>query len=502
MAPRCWLTVPVTELPPIPTDPEGLKAWAQSLNPEDLKKVVQQLTRGPAGDLFGPRNAPIDLPEPSDEPTLLTLTIELRGCQPRIWRRLALPGDLTLDAVHLQFQAAMGWSESHLHRFEPGEGRNPKQPYFITEFDEQEGDEGTREKNARLDQVLRSAGDRLTYYYDFGDGWEHLVTLEAVAPRDDEAEPRCLDGARACPPEDCGGPHGYQEIADWLRAGAPDDAVPQPFDDAAQARSWLPIDYDPDAFDPDEATASMRQWAAGEHVPWHSLPEPLVNLIMAVRGTSWTHLDVWLAQLGPREPVELSERDTLTAARPWTVLLNVVGPQTKLTSAGYLPPALVRQAAEGLGITEWWIGKANREDMLWPLAQLRETAQAVGLLRKAKGVLQPTARAVKVTDDPRGIVTAVLQRMPLGKGFESDAGWLTLLGMAAGVSGDELDAGVAQMLSDRGWRVGRTGEIGPIHAQDGAEATAVALDWMAGGFRNADPGLRRRLARGVLFGVA
>jgi hypothetical protein len=495
------LTVPVTELPPIPTDPEGLKAWAESLNPEQLREVVHHITRGPADKYVGPSNPPIVLPPPPDEPNMLTLTIELRRCKPRIWRRLALPGDLTLDAVHLQFQAAMGWSESHLHRFEPGDGRKRNQPYFITAFDEEEGDEGTREEEVRLDQVLQSPGDRLTYHYDFGDGWEHLVTLEAVAPRGVEAEPRCLGGAKACPQEDCGGPYGYQEIADWLRAGAQDGAVPQPFDDAEQARSWLPIDYDPDAFDPDEATAAMRQWAAGEHLPWHSLPEPLANLIMSVRGPSWVQLDAWLAHLGPREPVELSGQDTLAAARPWAVLLNVVGPQTKLTSAGYLPPALVLQAAQDLGITEWWIGKANREDMLWPLAQLREAAQAVGLLRKAKGVLKPTARAAKAADDPRGIIAAVLQRLPLGKGFEVDAGWLTLLGLAAGVTGSELDAGVAQMLTDRGWRINRTLEVGPMDAQHGAQATTEALDWMAGGFRNIDPGLRQRLARAVLLGL-
>jgi len=107
---------------------------------------------------------------PPDEPSLLTLTIELRGSKPRIWRRLSLPGDLTLDVVHSLFQAAMGWSDSHLHRFQPGAGQGYNQPYFVTDFDEDEGDEGTREDCVRLDQVLRGPGDRLTYLYDFGEG--------------------------------------------------------------------------------------------------------------------------------------------------------------------------------------------------------------------------------------------------------------------------------------------------------------------------------------------
>ena len=190
--------------------------------------LAQQLTSGALtggfgqfGE-FGPRNREIDLPLPADEPSLLTLTIELRGSKPRIWRRLSLPGDLTLDVVHTLFQAAMGWTDSHLHRFQPGIGQGYSEPYFVTEFDEEEGEEGTREDGVRLDQVLRAPGDRLTYLYDFGDGWEHRVTLESVAPlTPGDREPRCLGGARACPPEDVGGIGGHHEIADVASCRSP-----------------------------------------------------------------------------------------------------------------------------------------------------------------------------------------------------------------------------------------------------------------------------------------
>ena len=86
-----------------------------------------------------PRNREIDLAPLPDEPSLLTLIIELRGSKPRIWRRLSLPGDLTLDVVHTLFQGAMGWTDSHLHRFQPGIGQGYNQPYFVTESDEEEG---------------------------------------------------------------------------------------------------------------------------------------------------------------------------------------------------------------------------------------------------------------------------------------------------------------------------------------------------------------------------
>jgi len=226
---------------------------------------------GALGEL-DPRSGDIDLAPPPDEPSLLTLSIELRGSKPRIWRRLSLPGNVTLDVVHTLLQTAMGWTDSHLHRFQPGIGQGYDQPYFVTEFDEVEGEEGTREDGVRLDQVLRAPGDRLTYLYDFGDGWEHRVTLESLEPlTPGEREPVCLGGARACPPEDVGGIHAHHDIAAWLRAGAPADDVPEPFEDADHAHGWLPVGYDPDAFAAAEASAVMRLWASGEHLPWHGI---------------------------------------------------------------------------------------------------------------------------------------------------------------------------------------------------------------------------------------
>ncbi len=496
-------------MPPVPADPAALKAWVASLGRDDLMALAQQLTSGaltggvgPFGD-FGTGNREIDLALPPDEPNLLTLSIELRGAKPRIWRRLSLPGDLTLDVVHTLFQAAMGWTDSHLHRFQPGDAHGYNEPYFVTQFDEEEGDEGTREESVRLDQVLRAPGDRLTYLYDFGDGWEHRVTLESVAPLTAEGrQPRCLGGARACPPEDVGGIGGHHEIATWLRAGAPADDVPEPFEDADHAHGWIPDGYDPDAFDATEATAAMRVWARGEHLPWHRLPEHLADLVQGLRGEGWVQATTWLTDLGPRLAVGLDEEDVRRAARPWLAVLDAVGPGTKLTTAGYLPPIVVEQIAQAAGVTDWWIGKANREDLTPPVAALREAAQDVGLLRKAKGTLTPTTRARAVAGDPRELVATVLGRLPLGKEFHAEAGWFALLGVAAGASGAALDTGVAQMLTDRGWRTHGTSPVSARQAHRGARPTLAPLESMAGGNRAVDPALLTRLVRATLFGVA
>lgn len=451
---------------------------------------------------LAPDNQEIQLAPPSSVESVLTLTIELRGSQPRVWRRLQLPGALTLDAVHTLLQAAMGWTDSHLHRFQVGAGH--LQPYFVTAFDQEEGDRGTPEAHARLDQVLRAPGDELVYLYDFGDGWEHLLTLESLtASSGSGGEPRCLDGAGNCPPEDVGGIDAHHELADWLRAGSPEESVPEGFEDVHHALSWLPDGYDPDAFDAEQTTARMRVWARGEHLPWYSLPEPLADLVSRLYGEGGVTAHAWLADLeGSRRAVELDEDEARRGARPWSAVLDAVGPGVKLTAAGYLPPAIVERIANDAGIIDWWIGKANREDLTWPVATLRETAQSLGLLRKARGTLAPTARAKMATNQPHVLVASVLQRLPLGTRLASEAGWILLLGLAAGESGAPLHAGVANVLTARGWR---TRDGSPVNARDARRAagpTLAALGPMAGWHDTSDPALLMRLARATLFGVA
>lgn len=209
-------------------------------------------------------------------------------------------------------------------------------------------------------------------------------------------------GARACPPEDVGGIWAHNELAAWLRAGAQADDPAQPIlRRPSTPATGYPAGYDPDAFDADEATEAMREWAAGEHLPWHSLPEPLADLIESLHDNGWSVVSSWLDALGPRQPEVLSEEELQAAARPWVALLQAVGSGTKLTAAGYMPPATVEQVAQASGVTDWWIGKANREDLTWPgRRNPARTLQALGLVRKTKGMLTPTARALRCAGQP------------------------------------------------------------------------------------------------------
>jgi hypothetical protein len=172
------------------------------------------------------------------------LRIALAEVSPPVWRRVLVPGGYTLDRLHRVIQYAMGWQDLHLHSFEIG-GQQYGQPDPVGELAVRD------ELDARLDAVA-GKGDGFRYTYDFGDWWEHEVTVEDVTHSEpDERYPVCVAGARACPPEDIGGAYGYAELlealADW---GHPRRAA---------MLGWLGRDFDPDEFDPDRATTLLRR---------------------------------------------------------------------------------------------------------------------------------------------------------------------------------------------------------------------------------------------------
>ncbi|MFT4136637.1 plasmid pRiA4b ORF-3 family protein [Microbacterium sp.] len=180
------------------------------------------------------------------------IRVDLRRTKPPVWRRIEVPGDVLLARLHDVLQAAMGWTDSHLHRFRTGNDRNAAE--FLTPFDVEEGDEGMLEDDVRLDQVMAAVGDRLWHEYDFGDGWEHVLRVEEIL----DASPgtaRCVTGKLACPPEDCGGVWGYHELADWVRSGYDEALRPEVFESTAAGRAWLPEGWHPDAFDVEEVNA-------------------------------------------------------------------------------------------------------------------------------------------------------------------------------------------------------------------------------------------------------
>lgn len=175
---------------------------------------------------------------------LLQLRIELAGIKPLIWRRVVVPETITLAKLHRIIQAAMGWTDSHLHEFEIAEER-----YGVPDPDDPFGPPVVSEARAKLGKSLSGMAS-LRYVYDFGDDWVHKIKVEKVGPPDICETPIYLGGANACPPEDVGGRYGY---ADFLAAiGNPAHPEHQ------QMRDWIGQEFDPKAIDHDMIEFRLR----------------------------------------------------------------------------------------------------------------------------------------------------------------------------------------------------------------------------------------------------
>ncbi|MGQ0846373.1 MAG: plasmid pRiA4b ORF-3 family protein [Sporichthyaceae bacterium] len=249
----------------------------------------------------------------------LRLRATLREVAPTVLRILDVPADTTLPELHELLQAAMGWTDSHLHEFE-AEGRRWSTPDL--DMDEHCLDEtGVR---------VRDLPVKFAYRYDFGDCWDH--DLEVLGPGEDE--PGLRYGEGACPPEDCGGSHGYEQLCEALADPRHPDHV--------QMREWVG-DRLP-AFD--EAYRAQRVREAVGCVP---------------------------------ESVRL--------------LLALVGEGLKLTPGGRLPRVTLRQMQEYRPHWSHYRRPAHIEEDLVPLAELHDVLRAVGLLRPVKGVLKTTRAA-------------------------------------------------------------------------------------------------------------
>ncbi len=178
--------------------------------------------------------------------------ITLEDIKPPIWRRIQVP-DGTLDDLHAQIQAAMGWTNSHLHDFDIN-GKRYGDPELLDDGwgDNDFIDSTDVSLSALLAKKRRSF--RFYYTYDFGDGWRHEIVYEGALPAEtDEKYPRCLEGARACPPEDVGGPWGYEEFVAAIKD--------RKHERHAEFKQWFSGRFDPEKFDAADTTKHMRRYA-------------------------------------------------------------------------------------------------------------------------------------------------------------------------------------------------------------------------------------------------
>ena len=146
---------------------------------------------------------------------LYQFKITLLESKPPIWRRIQVK-NCTLDKLHEHIQTAMGWTNSHLHQFEI-DGERYGDPELIDDgFEDFHCVDSTM---TRIGEIVPKDGKRFqfNYQYDFGDDWQHEVLFEGCLRAEKGGRyPVCVEGERACPPEDVGGVRGYAELLEAL----------------------------------------------------------------------------------------------------------------------------------------------------------------------------------------------------------------------------------------------------------------------------------------------
>jgi hypothetical protein len=169
---------------------------------------------------------------------LLQLHLTLRHLQPPVWRRLLVSNRASLFELHQLIQKTMGWDNSHMHAFYIG-------GVEYAGYETAQDCQVLCDEDFYLHQLIKRRGQRFTYEYDFGDRWMHDIQVEQTQPCPGETPPaRCLAGARACPPDDFGGPHTY---ALFLRdRTSPDQKILARWGEPDWVRA-----FDPEGFDLD-----------------------------------------------------------------------------------------------------------------------------------------------------------------------------------------------------------------------------------------------------------
>ena len=167
----------------------------------------------------------------------LQLRIELMHIEPHVWRRVIVPETVTLAKLHQVLQAVMGWTDSHLHEYVIA-----RKHYGTPDPDWPAEEPLHDERRVHLKPFIEARVRRFTYLYDFGDSWEHEITLEdLMLPKDTGPRLVCTAGENACPPEDVGGTGGYASFLEAI-------ADPQ-HEQYQEMLDWIGYPFDPRAFD-------------------------------------------------------------------------------------------------------------------------------------------------------------------------------------------------------------------------------------------------------------
>lgn len=172
------------------------------------------------------------------------LKITLNHIKPEIWRRVIVDSNIKLPDLHKIIQTVMGWTNSHLHHF-------IKDKTIYSEPDDESFIEYIDYRKIKLKEIISKEKQSFKYEYDFGDGWEHKIVLEKILENHNQKYPVCIDGKRNCPPEDCGGPYGYENLLDAL-------SNPK-HEEHENILEWLGGGFDAEYFDIEEINEMLKE---------------------------------------------------------------------------------------------------------------------------------------------------------------------------------------------------------------------------------------------------
>ncbi|MFQ6029667.1 MAG: plasmid pRiA4b ORF-3 family protein [Dehalococcoidia bacterium] len=185
---------------------------------------------------------------PQQTDPVFQLKVTLKNIEPPIWRQFLAPSGITLHRLHLILQEVMGWENYHLYRFQIGR-RDYGEPHPDNDFYELNF---RNSKRAKLGRLVKTPGDSFSYEYDFGDSWIHQLLLEDIVQAETgRPYPVCLEGSRACPPEDCGGSWGYGELLEVIRNPAHEEYLDR--------LEWLGEGFDPEHFDIEQVNLRLAR---------------------------------------------------------------------------------------------------------------------------------------------------------------------------------------------------------------------------------------------------
>lgn len=195
-----------------------------------------------------------------DRKNIYKFRVELERIEPSIWRQIEVPSIYNFWELHVAIQDSMGWLDYHLHSFRISTPKKEK-PIEIGIPDDDFESDTLPGWEVPLTKYFKEPGDTANYEYDFGDSWQHNITLEGISLQKEGVNyPNCTDGRRACPPEDCGGIPGFDNLLKILNGKDKEE-----YDDMmawirGQAKDDIP--YDPDFFDPEEVEFSnpKKRW--------------------------------------------------------------------------------------------------------------------------------------------------------------------------------------------------------------------------------------------------